>query len=948
MDFGLARRSEDLSRTGIVMGTPYYMSPEQASGERASVRSDVFSLGAVFYELLSGRRPFVGDSIPVVLFGVVHRHPEPLRELVKDAPFLVPVVDKALTKNPEGRYRDAGELREALREARTSMESGSARASRPDGPREAPPPGPRPVPLSEAPGTDPAIKEAIRDIYDYLADKTPPLMVAESVALVMSGTPDGVAADLHAWAQRQRESQPDVHLADLAFHALRKLHLIGEFKLVDPETLSLHLRQVGEALIDLLPFEDREGLGRRLAKLGESEMVRTGPIGLLHRQPGERTSAPAEPVRNPPTPTTPPATDASVPRPEGMPSASDPARSRLIAETLATGAAQATNEKELEDHLRRLRPLGVSSGADEVFRSLGRGIPDGAAPPETAPAKDVSRIEVEAMRNIVSLAGEPIETARRYRHLVDAAIEQFNEGHLGRAVPMFELARSLGDEGRIDGGFAETVQRKGHESLDQKRLRQYLAQPERHAQLRVVLGFFTLLGHGVLLDELRKEPRRDHRRLLLDLLEVHGVPARTDARARLVDSFQRGESQPHIQRNWIYLMRLIPRPPEELPEEEIGFVTRFAGPEHPPFLVREAVTYLGQTKHARAQQALINLLRDYEKALSRPAIPPQQQRDWQGVLDRIAGALARFATPGAWRTLLDHALSREAAWGGTMRRLEELAEVDLSGSPEVVGRLLIETKTSLPRGRLSLRSRKEPDLVSIVEALAGTRTPEVREALEELAGGHPATGFGKAAARVLRSFTAPSAPPAASSDLAGDVDAHNLTALLVRLAQEKSTGVLNLLDRNGERLATLALQEGALVAARHRHLDGEDAVYQLCERPVVGLYSFEPGSAPAGEHKLPEITALVAEGVRRAGELPQACALVPDDASLQPTGGHPSSVPGESDHALVASIWEKANAGVPPRRMEAELPADAFRIRRVLAHWVEDGALRIAPPASAG
>jgi hypothetical protein len=59
-------------------------------------------------------------------------------------------------------------------------------------------------------------------------------------------------------------------------------------------------------------------------------------------------------------------------------------------------------------------------------------------------------------------------------------------------------------------------------------------------------------------------------------------------------------------------------------------------------------------------------------------------------------------------------------------------------------------------------------------------------------------------------------------------------------------------------------------------------------------------------------------------------------------------VPGENDHALVASIWDKANAGVSPQHIEAELPADAFRIRRVLAHWVEDGALRIAPPASAG
>ncbi len=57
-------------------------------------------------------------------------------------------------------------------------------------------------------------------------------------------------------------------------------------------------------------------------------------------------------------------------------------------------------------------------------------------------------------------------------------------------------------------------------------------------------------------------------------------------------------------------------------------------------------------------------------------------------------------------------------------------------------------------------------------------------------------------------------------------------------------------------------------------------------------------------------------------------------------------MPGETDHALVQQIWEKAGAGIPPRRLEAELPADAFRIRRVLARWVEDGALRVVPPGA--
>ncbi len=78
MDFGLARREQDAAATGVVMGTPYYMAPEQAQGDRPTARTDIFSVGALFYELLTGRRPFTGPTIAAVVFAVVHRDPEPL------------------------------------------------------------------------------------------------------------------------------------------------------------------------------------------------------------------------------------------------------------------------------------------------------------------------------------------------------------------------------------------------------------------------------------------------------------------------------------------------------------------------------------------------------------------------------------------------------------------------------------------------------------------------------------------------------------------------------------------------------------------------------------------------------------------------------------------------------------------------------------------------------
>lgn len=126
MDFGLARLSgSEMTRTGMVMGTPNYMAPEQVRGEKADTRSDVFSLGCCFYELLCGRKPFDADSMHAVLFKVMQEAPVPLREKVRDAPVvLVQVVEKCLAKDPALRFQNAGELREGLREVRQAIEAG--------------------------------------------------------------------------------------------------------------------------------------------------------------------------------------------------------------------------------------------------------------------------------------------------------------------------------------------------------------------------------------------------------------------------------------------------------------------------------------------------------------------------------------------------------------------------------------------------------------------------------------------------------------------------------------------------------------------------------------------------------------------------------------------------------------------------------------------------------
>ena len=129
LDFGLARVAsrETITRQGIILGTPDYMSPEQATGKAIDQRTDIFSAGAVFYEFLCHEKPFQGKTLHGVLFQIISEEPDALLTLNPELPSrLAAIIHRMLRKDPDERYpsfeevgRDLRQIHDALRRSRS-------------------------------------------------------------------------------------------------------------------------------------------------------------------------------------------------------------------------------------------------------------------------------------------------------------------------------------------------------------------------------------------------------------------------------------------------------------------------------------------------------------------------------------------------------------------------------------------------------------------------------------------------------------------------------------------------------------------------------------------------------------------------------------------------------------------------------------------------------------
>ncbi len=828
------------------------------------------------------------------------------------------------------------------------------------------------------------VEEALGDLRQYLSDVIAPLIFANSLNILLSRPPLMVAEEIQSWTTDQtRRSGSAVPLSDFLYHAMRKLYVVGEYKLVAAEALHHYLEVLKELVLRLCPPEDRELLRENLNHLSEMPLWFDAPLSALHRQDlheavlvsashggtkaasarsgGAMDEATTSALRRftllaerltqampPPAvrssgaagqKTAPQAAVEQTPAP-----AAD--RAEVISQLLVAAAQSAGSVTEFQAYRQKLSNLGLDLTMEEIFRSIGHSLPQWNLRPgedlEAPLSAERENEATKAMEHLVTLEHDGQNSAQRFHELVEAAITLCNEGSLARAVTMLDLAEKLVAEGKVDGLEVQTFRQTAHGKLDRTVLNSFADDDSARPKLRRLLTFFPGLHSEALLAELEHEEDRERRHFLLALLTSYGDSVRPLMLERLNASMSEfGGRDAYFQRNLLYLLRHTAKPGSTALETELEAAIKLSEPGTPLLVVKEAVKLLGQIAGERAERTLIERIDAFESMLARPRSSPYDANEIVSVLDRAVFALGKIGRPLARRTVVEHGLRQNPRLGDTVSRLAALSGQDLSGDPELVVRLLKGLEASLPFklfGMLVKKAGRAPR--SYIAALSGTPLPEVRGAFEDVVARYSGQDFAEAAEKALASFTPSGHAARPMASISGDLEIFGLPSLLQNLAQSNASGTLTLTGGGGDVLGTLTLERGGLGGCKVAHLSGSEALYHLLERPSSGTFSFvsrpeAPVQTSVG------LLPLLFEGMRRYDEYQQAAVIVPDEARMKPTGIPHTAPENEPDDAMLTAIWQLAAVGAPAIDCGGGVPADAYRIRRALAHWVMEGSLQI-------
>jgi hypothetical protein len=220
---------------------------------------------------------------------------------------------------------------------------------------------------------------------------------------------------------------------------------------------------------------------------------------------------------------------------------------------------------------------------------------------------------------------------------------------------------------------------------------------------------------------------------------------------------------------------------------------------------------------------------------------------------------------------------------------------------------------------------------------------------EEIVQRFPSHEFSEEVREALATFESkPKSETTAAEELSGDLEVFGLPTLLQSMADSELSGRLVITDENGCDRAIMLFAAGKIQRCEVGRLRGVDAVCQLFERPRPATFSFNkagPNDAIPQEKEPMSVIATILEAMRRHDEFNKDRALVPDGISLMPGKAKPVAPEGEKDEELLRTVWRLAAKGTAPESCEGSVDGDAYRVRRLYAHWLECGALARRPAA---
>jgi hypothetical protein len=785
------------------------------------------------------------------------------------------------------------------------------------------------------------VAAALTMFQRYLDEEIPPAAASYALATLMAQPPDVLMQQVATWTAEQSRAR-SMPAGRLLLHALTQVYITGELQLLDREAVANYLDRVTGIALRLCPDASRDQLRGDLTTMRQSHTT-TATLRQTSVEPARMPAVdPASEIEAQTARQYSLIFDRLTRQKESAGSNAPQTDPQAIAQLLAMAASRSQTSDQLNQYLDQLRPLS-GFGDKNVFVILGGAMPSWDVS-NFVPGTARPPSQVGAMEKIIELAESPEIAIKRFRELVNAAVEKFNQGALGAALWMLDVAEDSITEKRLDLIAVDPIRAEAVEMISATQLRKFAENKSRHAAVKIVLEFFPTLRLDALFRQLRVQEGADRRRSLLGFIEAYGAIGRDAALDEFDRELEREDHARYYLRNLVYLTHRIARESDDTIGRELAALAKSSEPGNLIYVVKESATALGQIRSDASVKLLTTRLAEFEAMLLRSDTSLYPTVEMQRLLDRIIGALARIGTSSALLTIARHGMRANPLLGDTRVRLASLAQHDLSFDEATVTVLLRALREELPGKLLGRRlPKKQESTIRLIESLSGTPSDETEAVFSDIANRFPDQDVGRAAAQALAKWSAPEpgARTEAAATLSGELEFFGLPTIVQSLAEMRATGMLTLTTRQKQSVAKLAFLEGKFLNAQMGQVRGDEAFYQALERPVTGTFAFVPyPPEKLGSDGAPrEVLALLLEGMRRNDELQRFITLVPDDVTLMKTSIKPTPHADEDDPALVREVWIKASSGAPIAECERQLATDSFRVRRLVAHWLELGAL---------